>query len=282
MRLVLRLDPDSPLSDVCWETMCQSLYEPPLSVTTAFSRYVQTNTPSRPPVWERPVRILLIVSNPEGLQRFDLDSVDQNLEKSVLHDAVRELEGRLQLKRLLRPQLMDIRREEGVGYHITHLLAHAMAHGDGGGIVLADAWGKATVVPPEAVAEAIASATDVSAPYLVFLALPMNAEAAPHGPILMALSGMLVRAGVQSVVVVQAPVEPEPLTMFMERFYGVLLETGAVDVAVAEARKRLFLAASDSWAWTWPVLCSRSTDSGLQQRLPEELESAMSKIKWGA
>ena len=119
------------------------------------------------------------------------------------------------------------------------------------------------------------------APYLVFLALPANGEA-PRGPVLMNLSGLLVRAGVQSVVVVQAPVEPEPLMAFMERFYHVLLATGAIDVAVAEARKRLFLTAPSSWAWTWPVLCSRAADGGLQQRLPEQLESTVSKIKFGA
>jgi len=85
-----------------------------------------------------------------------------------------------------------------------------------------------------------------------------------------------------SVVVVQAPVEPEPLTAFMERFYRVLLETGAMDVAVAEARKVLFLAAPGNWEWTWPVLCGRAADSGLQQRLPHELESTVSKIKFGA
>ena len=281
MRLLLRLEPASPLSEFCWETMCPSPSDLPLGITTAFSRYVYSHTPSRPTMWDRPIRILLIVSNPDGLQRFDLDSVDQNLERSVLHEAERQLEGRILVKRLLRPQLDDIRREEKVGYHITHLLAHATL-GDGhGGIVLADQHGKATVVAPEAMAEAIASPSDSSAPYLVFLALPVNGEA-PHGRVLMNLSGMLIRAGVQSVVVVQAPVEPEPLTAFMERFYRVLLETGAMDVAVAEARKVLFLAAPGNWEWTWPVLCGRAADSGLQQRLPHELESTVSKIKFGA
>lgn len=281
MRLLLRIDPGSPLNEFCWETMCGSLNEPPLAVTTAFSRYMHSQTPSRPTMWERLVRILLIVSNPEGLQRFDLESVDQNLEKSVLHDAVRQFKGRIEVKRLLRPQLEDIRREERFGYHITHLLAHATLDDGEGGIVLADPLGKATRVRPEAIAEAIATPFGTSAPYLVFLALPVNAEA-PHGRVLMNLSGMLVRAGVQSVVVVQAPVEPGPLIMFMERFYRVLLETGAIDVAVAEARKRLFFEAPESWAWTWPVLCNRAADSGLQQRLPEPLESTVSKIKFGA
>lgn len=281
MRLLLRLDPASPLSELCWETMCPSPSDLPLGVTTAFTRYVYSTAPSRSTIWDRPIRILLVVSNPDGLQRFDLEGVDQNLERSVLHEAEVQLEGRIQVKRLFRPQLEDIRREEKVGYHITHLLAHATLDVGGGGIVLADQAGKATVVSPEVLADAIASPTDSSAPYLVFLALPVNGEA-PHGRVLMNLSGMLIRAGVQSVVVVQAPVEPEPLTAFMERFYRVLLDTGAMDVAVAEARKRLFLSAPMNWEWTWPVLCGRAADSGLQQRLPHDMESTVSKIKFGA
>jgi hypothetical protein len=215
------------------------------------------------------------------LQRFDLNSVDQDLERSVLYDAEQQLKGWIHVKRLLRPQLTDIRREESVGYHITHLLAHAIVNDVAAGVVLADAAGKATIVRPELIAEAIANPSDTSTPYLVFLALPVNAET-PQGQVLMNLSGMLVRAGVQSVVVIQAPVEPGPLTIFMEQFYRVLLATGAIDVAVAEARKLLFMDAPTSWAWTWPVLCSRAADSGLQQRLPEPLESNMSKIEFGA
>jgi hypothetical protein len=261
--------------------MCPSPGDLPLAASAAFSRYLHSTTPSRPVIWDRPIRILLIVANPDGLQRFDLDSVDQTLERSVLHGAEQQLHGRIIVKRLLKAQLGDIRREEKVGYHITHLLAHAIPKDGGGGVVLADPSGKATIVSLDEVAQAIASPQDATAPYLVFLALPVNGEA-PHGRVLMELSGLLVRAGVQSVVVVQAPIEPDALTTFMEQFYRVLLDTGAIDVAVAEGRKRLFKNAPNSWDWTWPVLCSRAADSALQHRLSPSLESTVSKISFGA
>ena len=281
MRILLKLEPDSPLAELIWETMCPSPSDLPIAASAAFSRYLHSTTPSRPVVWDRPIRILLIVANPEGLQRFDLDSVDQTLERSVLQGAEQQLEGRIVVKRLLKAQLDDIRREEHVGYHITHLLAHAIPKDGRGGVVLADSMGKATIVSLDEVAEAIASPQDVTAPYLVFLALPVNGEA-PHGRVLMELSGLLVRAGVQSVVVLQAPIEPDSLMTFMEQFYRVLLDTGAIDVAVAEGRKKMFMNAPTSWDWTWPVLCSRAADSGLQHRLSPSMESTVSKITFGA
>jgi len=281
MRILLKLEPESPLTELIWETIWPPASDLPLAASAAFSRYLHSTTPSRPVVWDRPIRILLIVANPDGLQRFDLDSVDQTLERSVLQGAEQQLHGRIIVKRLLKAQLADIRREEQVGYHITHLLAHATASEGGGGVVLADPSGKATVVSLQKVAEAIASPQDATAPYLVFLALPVNGDA-PHGRVLMELSGLLIRAGVQSVVVLQAPIEPDSLTAFMEQFYRVLLETGAIDVAVAEARKRLFKNSPNSWDWTWPVLCSRAADSALQHRLSPSLESTVSKIRFGA
>jgi hypothetical protein len=281
MRILLKLEPDSPLTELIWETMCPSPSDLPLAASAAFSRYMHSPTPSRPVIWDRPIRILLIVANPEGLQRFDLDSVDQMLERGVLKAAEQQLHGRIIVKRLLRAQLGDIRREEKGGYHITHLLAHAVPNEGRGGVVLADPSGKATIVSLDEVAEAIASPQDTTAPYLVFLALPVNGDA-PHGRVLMELSGLLVRAGVQSVVVLQAPIEPDALTTFMEVFYRVLLDTGAIDVAVAEGRKKLFRNAPNSWDWTWPVLCNRAADSALQHRLSPSMESTVSKITFGA
>jgi hypothetical protein len=277
MRVLLRLDPSSPLSDLLWEAMwLSSCAEHPISIVTAFSRYAHASTPSRPTVWERPVRILLIVSNPEGLQRFDLASVDSDLEKKVLYGAERRLEGRIEVKRLLRPTLADIRNEEQVGYHITHLLAHAMIVD---GVMLADNHGEATIVRIEEVADAIASPSDPHAPYLVFLALPLNAGA-PSGRVFVELASLLAGSGVQSVVVIQGPVERKPLTAFVERFYEVLLDTGAIDVAVTEARKRLYVTSPSDWTWTWPTLFTRAADSSIQERLSLDLESALSQVRF--
>jgi hypothetical protein len=280
MRLLLQLEPDSPLSELSWETLCVDPSEPPISLTTAFSRYVPEPTPRRPPVWDFPIRILLVVSNPEGLQRFDLASVDQNLEKSVLQRAEVQLTGRILVKRLLRPTLEAIQNEERMGYHITHLLAHATPDRELGGVLLADDHGKAVAVDVADLANAITLPSDAWAPYLVFLALPMNSEA-PHGRVLMELASRLIRGGVQSVVVVKAPVGQRPLALFVQRFYEVLIDTGVIDVAMTEARKRLYHEQRDSWDWAWPVLFTRASDSSIQQRLPPSLEASLAMIQFG-
>jgi hypothetical protein len=278
---LLRLEPDSPLSELAWEALCVDPREQPISLSAAFSRWVPERTPSRPAAWDRPIRILLIVSNPEGLQRFDLDSVDRSVERSVVQRAESQLAGRMQVNRLYRPTLQDIRNEERNRYHITHFLAHTSVEGDRCGVLLADDEGKAVLVDLADLADAISLPTEVPAPQLVFLALPTNGEAL-HGRVLMTLASLLIRGGVQSVVVLSAPIEPELLTRLMTSFYEVLIDTGAIDVALTEARKQIFLERPDSWDWTWPVLFTRAMDSDLQHRLPAPLESALDKIRFGA
>jgi hypothetical protein len=260
--------------------MCTSPYALPISVTAAFSRFVRARTPSHSTIWDRPVRILLIVSNPHGLQRFDLDAVDQDLERNIIRAAEERLEGQLRVKRLTRPSLDDIRKQERTGYHITHLLAHATVADGLGGVLLADEKGNAVSVGLEEVAAAIASPSDANPPNLVFLALPVSGQA-PQGHVLMTLASLLIEAGVQSVVVVKAPVDPFQLKTFMEAFYQTLLETGEIDVAMAGARQRMFLESDPtSWGWAWPVLFTRSFDSRIQRRLPPGLESTVRAIKF--
>jgi CHAT domain len=279
IRLQLSLDPDSPLSALYWEAMTPSASELPLSATVAFSRYVSQVRPSPQMEWERPVRLLLIVSNPEGLQRFDLDEVDQSVERRVLQGAEARLQGVLTVKRLPRATLQAIREEERRGYHVTHLLAHASTDPNMNGVILADEQGKAVAVDIRELADAIAGPPDARSPHLVFLALPVTVDP-PHGQVRMQLASQLITGGVQSVAVVQAPLQPDALATFVSRFYEVLIETGEVDISMAEARKWLFRERSEEWDWVWPVLFSRGGELSLPQGLPREFASNIGKIRF--
>lgn len=270
MRLQLSLDPGSRLSRFCWETMTSSLTDPPLSATVAFSRHVHESRPRRPRGWEPPVQLLLIFSEPDGLQQFDrracanLKSVNEHFEKHVLH-----AESPLAVKKLLCPTKGDpgarsmldgIRSEERHGYHITHLLAHATAHRDTGGVILADQSGRPKRVDLLEIADAIAPPSGARGPQLVFLALPMNGET-PGGQDLTNLASQLIKGGVQWVAVVQAPLQPAALSTFVEWFYKTLIETGEVDVSMAEARKQLYRETGTCWDWVWPILFSTGESS---------------------
>lgn len=276
LRIRLWLDPkEEVLSTLRWEALCRSPQDQPLSVSTAFSRFLRDTTPRGWPVWERPIRVLLIVSNPRGLSNFDLTAVDQSLERSLIQGATRQLGSFLNLERLTNPTVQRIQEKERENFHITHLLAHAVMRDGQGYVILPDVDGNAQEARCEDVANAITTRETKTPPYLVFLATPLQAQE-QNGKVLIRLASLLIRAGVQAVVAIQAPIEPELLRRFTERFYEVLIRTGTIDVAMAEARESIFN--PTSWQWTYPVLFTRTEDTQIYQNLPDVLESKLARL----
>jgi hypothetical protein len=281
VRFLLGLSDNPELSRIVWEAMTPP-GRGPLSVISAFSRFVRdpkllSKTTSRvSPVWETPVRILLIVSNPRGLSNYDLAHINERLEKEVLDEAVSRLGGRVMLDRLVNPSLDQIKDREEQGYHIVHLLAHVNPSKQGE-LLLANPDG--TVEPVQMADAAAALASPGKPPMLVFLGLPGCAPLEGFG-LLCRLAAGLIEEGVQSVVVLPSGVNPELLSFFMSRFYHALLEFGIVDLAVAEARRELFEIQRDGWEWCFPVLFTRTASTEIQAPLPEFLMNQVNRIVW--
>ena len=122
LRIRLWLDPKaSELHSLRWE----SLYEPgndePLSLRSAFSRFVRSPAPRGWGISDRPLRMLLIASNPSGLDQFDLSTIDVDLENRIVKEATHPLGPLLELHKLTGFTTLDqIQSEEKRGYHITH------------------------------------------------------------------------------------------------------------------------------------------------------------------
>lgn len=276
LRLRLSLDPQSSeLRVLRWETLYFQDEDQPLSLSTAFSRFMRVSQPRARPVRERPLRMLLIISNPEKIDQFAIDEFNPDLEKSIIKEATRPLGPLLQLDRLQGdPTLAEIRATVEKGYHIVHLIASAAFHDDHGYLILPDEVGRAQEVPLEEVVHAIVL-TSYPPPGLVFLTVPMVAREQGRGT-LVSLAQMLIEAGVQALVAIQPPISASDMLRFTERFYAVLMRTGVIDVAMAEARTEIYR--SESWEWTYPVLYMRMPDGQLFQPLPEKLEGTMSGI----
>ena len=280
LRLRLSLDPgSSELRHLCWE----SLYTPegslPFSLTTAFSRFIRTRGLRGGPFRERPLRMLLAISKPEGMDGSTLDVVSSDLEKVIIKDATASLRQLLKLDRLQGPPTLDrIHAAVEKGYHIVHLLAHTEFHDEQGYLVLSDDAGQAQEVSIETIVRTFVSPSQ-SPPGLVFLGVPL-AAGNQGGATLVNLAQMLIEAGVQALVAIRSPIGASNLQRFIERFYSALVRTGVIDLAVAEARNEIYR--PDNWEWTYPVLYMRMPDGRLFEPLSVSLENEITGIRIGS
>ena len=257
LRLRLWVEPScTELQTVMWETITDPGRRDPLSLTTAFSRVI--NAPPRHfRPRGRPLRVLIITASPQGLSRFDLTSIDVDLQRRLVQGAVGLAGQPVDIHRL-GPQvtLDDIRYAEKDGFHITHLVAHAMSEKGLGYVLLCDSAGSVQQVTCEEITAAMVP--PAAPPSLVYVATPTEGTENDF-PTRLGLGRAMLGAGVQAAVVIQAPIEADTLALFTERFYSVLIQTGSVDLAMADARVAIYN--PDSWAWSYPVLMLR-TDAG--------------------
>lgn len=270
LRLRLWLDPRSEkLHSLWWETLHDPERDQPLSTTMAFSRFMRVRSSRSKPIRERPLRMLLIASNPEGLSDLDLADINVQLEKTIFMQATERLSGALDVDHQLRPTVRRIRQAQSEsGYHLVHLLAHAVVRDGRKSVILADEAGHGHEVESEEVVEALVGGGK-RPPRVAFLATPLSGEE-QAGRTLVGIAPQLVDAGVQAAVAIQSSISEDRLRRFCSRFYEVLIGTGIVDVAVAAARAEVYEA--DSWEWAYPVLYTGTPDAKLFHILPEYIK----------
>jgi hypothetical protein len=284
LRLRLNLDSRDPeLHALNWETISEPFGNaPPISVQTAFSRFLRVRAARAWPISERPLRMLTVLSNPSGLADFDLSRFDEHFHKQMLANAARPLGSLLDIgKPIYNPTSSDLEKvwqADGKGIHILHIVSHSVIDGDRAFLLLADKHGSAEMVPVEVIRDLIKS---IASPNLVFLAAPTTQDR-QDGAGLLRLAPMLLTSGVQAVVVIPGSMRSDQLTLFTESFYEVLLRTGTIDRAVSEARKQSFHADPSSQDWSRPVLYMRTPDGQLFVDLSPAFENSISNVSFGA
>jgi len=209
-----------------------------------FSRYLPIALPWGGAVKERPIRVLVVISNPDDLkEKYDLPPADVALERKALDDAfagvkdlkVDYLEAPVTLERL--EETLRVRE----GYHILHFLGHGAfsAKREQAALYMQDADGHARRVLDEELVSLLAR--QGAQPRLVFLAACQSATRSSADAFL-GLGPKLVSVGVPAVVAMQDFVTVETARKFSAAFYKRLLEHGQVDLAVNEARSALLTA----------------------------------------
>ena len=259
-RIRLRIDPAAAsLHHLPWELLQEDAGLLAAHADTPFSRYLPIKLPWSGPVDERPLRLLVAISNPDNLfDKYGLQPVDVAQEREALAAAFDTLDpGQIEVTYLDPPvtlERLEAALREAGGYHVLHLLAHGLfsASREQAFLLLQNGVGLADEVPDHALSGMLAR--QKVRPRLVFLAACQSATRSTRDAFA-GLGPKLVQVGVPAVVAMQEAVLAESARKFSAAFYRQLLAHGTVDQAANEARSTLLTAGQPDA--TVPVLFMR-------------------------
>jgi len=264
LRIQLDIPPDAKtLHTLTWEW----LYSPgtdaafAASPEVSLSRFMRIDKPLGEPVETRPLKILVVISNPANLSDYNLPALDPNVERQNIEAALIKVQGQVKCEFLEGyATLGNIRNQLEQGqFHVLHVLSHGYMKQQKGYLLLQDQEGRGAPVDENIFDDLFLGQHNIR---LVVLAACLSAARSQTNAFV-GLGPRLVEKGIPAVVAMQRRVEVSAAQLFTEHFYQHLSQYGVVDAAVNEARYRLYLdpARRASGDWGIPVLFMR-TDKG--------------------
>jgi hypothetical protein len=267
-------DEDMDLRLWYWERICPPGEDQPAPLSTSrlvsFSRYAGLPIADPSPVAERPVRVLIAVSNPDGLKKWGLLPADVEREVDLHRRGLEALQSRGLVQVTLMPGITGLASEadgcnvlEGPTglwellqalpeHDVIHFVGHARGSKEGRNVLyLEDADGGVRLVESDDLLTRLAA---IPVPHLVFLSSPRSADPKAGRPF-MRLGRALINAGVPAVITMRDVMLVESSRDLIEEFYKQILEHGAVDRALNQARSRLLDEGKADW--DSPVLFTR-------------------------
>ncbi len=240
-RIRLRIDPTATkLHTLPWELLCEGETLLATHADTPFSRYLPIALPWGGAVEDRPIRVLVTISNPANLDQYNLASLDVAQERETLEAALTEVDNLTVT--FLEPPITLERLEAALrkGYHIWHYLGHGVysPRRRQAALYLQDAQGQIHVTPDDELAGVLHRLEMSVKPQLVFLAACESAVRDTKDAF-RGLGPKLVAIGVPAVMAMQDTVSIGAARKFSTTFYTRLLEHGLVDQASNEARSTL-------------------------------------------
>lgn len=250
------------VANLPWELMCREGQRPlVVSQQTPLVRSLDTPRPAKPRPFRAPLRILALMSNPSGTGKLDLEAERIAIEKNWAKLPGVEVDFVQPVERIIRDQLV---KED---YHVIHYMGHGGFDADAGGsLMLETEDGKPHQVSSDKFAMWLAD----EPLRLVFLnacktgTTNLHENSHPFAGVATAL----IREQIPAVIAMQFPISDQAAITFSETFYKCIAAGLAVDAAVAEGRKDLYLSEQSEWAT--PVLYLRSKDGMLFQPVNAE------------
>jgi formylglycine-generating enzyme required for sulfatase activity len=260
LRLKLRIQPPE-LAALPWEF----LYDPRqadyvcLSRSTPVVRYLELPQPIQPLTVAPPLRILGMIAAPHDLPPLDVMREKQRLEKAIEGVQAR---GLVEMAWLEGQTWRDLQRVLRAGpWHVFHFVGHGGfdRQADEGFIALVDDEGDTYRLKAGLLGRLLADHGSLR------LAVLNACEGARGGrrDIFSSTASILVQRGIPAVVAMQYEITDRAAIELGHAFYEALAEGMPVDAALAEARKAVSLAVTNSVEWGTPVLYMRSPDGML-------------------
>lgn len=286
LRFRLKIATDHPvLHGLFWELLHDTSQQLPIgcSPDTVLSRYAEIPLEPGAPVMGRP-RLLCMIAAPRDHQRYGLSAIDYETVKRDLETALEPTRHILDFELLDPPAtLLRLRAQLHENeYHLLHILGHGVVHaGDRSCLVLEKSDGSADFLPEEQLQKTFLGDRDLRLVTLV----ACQGGTASSTDVFSGLAGRLVDHGLPAVIAFRHEVKHSTAKVFTEHFYRELTRTGGVDIAISEARQRLYLDQPDGFGWTSPVLYMRLSDGLLWSPcktmvpIPPPVESASSRAR---
>jgi len=257
-RIRLRIDTAAPeLHAIPWELLRevrnnQISQTIATTMTTPFSRYLAGVWQPGHPILKRPIRILVVIPNPQNLVEAGLEPFDVEQEWQTLQVALAELvtAGTVTITRLAQPcSLVALEAELKAGYHILHFIGHGGFNKEDGTalLVMANAINQVEFVHDKDFAAMLArqlADTDRQRDDKLRLVYLDSCETATRDATdaMRGFAPALIKAGVPAVIAMQDRIAVSTGQAFSRAFYRQLLEHGQVDLACNEARAAVLTA----------------------------------------
>ncbi len=258
LRVVLRIDTPE-LAELPWEAM----YDPALGYVCRHEqlvRHIPVQSVPVPLAVSLPLRILAVISSPNGLDEIDVD-LERNRLTEALAEAVRD--GLIQIHWIPAATWSGLHVELVRGHwHVLHFIGHGEfdADQDLGILALTRPDGRAHRIRADQFADLLHQARPM--PRLVVLN-SCSSAAGSTTDLFSGTAAALVRAGVPAVAAMQYEITSTASTAFAEGFYTAIAYSRSLDEATSSGRVAILGTSSHTLEWLTPVLYLR----GHQTRL---------------
>jgi formylglycine-generating enzyme required for sulfatase activity len=258
--------------DYPWELLYNSKTKQFLALSndTPIVRFFELPFPEQPLFVETPIKILVMISSPEGFPPLNVDDEWDRLE-SAFGPLIER--GLVVLERLPRPTLGELqkalRRDQ---FHVFHFIGHGkfVVHKQDGVLLLEEELnGRGRPVSGQYLGVLL---HDHQCLRMVVLNACEGARTSQSDPYA-GVAQALVQQGIPAVIAMQFPIFEDSAIEFAYEFYGAIADGFPVDASISEARKAIFTSGNET-EWATPVLFMNSPDGQIfdlhstQQVLP--------------
>jgi formylglycine-generating enzyme required for sulfatase activity len=265
LRIKLHIDPEDAslarLASLPWELMYRKETRDFLNLSryTPILRYLDVQVPYVPLALEPPLRILVVISNPVDCAPLNLEHERDQIERTWAR------QENVEVRFLETPSISALQdRLEREPFHALHYMGHGgFDRSSGSGVLLLEDETRCGIPVDGRTLGVLLR--DVPSLRLVFLNACETARVTKQVGLdpFAGVAAAIVMAGVPAVVAMQFPISDVAAIRFAGRFYPLIALGEPVDYAVAEGRRAIRVAESDTMEWATPILFMRAPDGVL-------------------